>query len=219
MKRKNANAIEELKETYASVSAVIEKRLSEFQCTWQRGDQEELFVELVFCLLTPQSKAKSCWQAVENLRKKDLLLKGNTQQIMRELKGVRFKYKKAQYLVEARKVFFINGRIRTKEIIGKFSTPYQAREWLVQNVKGPGYKEASHFLRNIGLGDELAILDRHILKNLSLLGVIKEIPSSLSKGRYLELEKKMMRFASRIKIPLSHLDLLLWYKETGEVFK
>ena len=27
------------------------------------------------------------------------------------------------------------------------------------------YKEASHFLRNIGFGENIAILDRHILKN------------------------------------------------------
>ena len=100
-----------------------------------------------------------------------------------------------------------------------FADPAEAREWLVANIKGMGYKEASHFLRNIGLGENLAILDRHILKNLVLLGVINEAPASLSKRIYLEIEGKMAAFSQETKIPMGHLDLLLWYKEAGEVFK
>ncbi|MBU1630565.1 MAG: DNA lyase, partial [Candidatus Omnitrophica bacterium] len=86
-------------------------------------------------------------------------------------------------------------------------------------VKGIGYKEASHFLRNIGLGENIAILDRHILRNLKELGVIKEILSSISKKKYLEIEGKMKEFSVSANIPMDHLDLVFWYKETGEVFK
>jgi N-glycosylase/DNA lyase len=106
-----------------------------------------------------------------------------------------------------------------KSQIGQFSDARDARDWLVQKVKGVGYKEASHFLRNIGYEEEFAILDRHILKNLKLLGVIEKIPNSLSKKRYLEIEKRMKEFAERIEIPMADLDLLLWYKETGMIFK
>ncbi|MGB7531751.1 MAG: hypothetical protein WA977_02075 [Halobacteriota archaeon] len=95
-----------------------------------------------------------------------------------------------------------------------FNDTYKLRDWLVQNVKGIGYKEACHFLRNIGLGENMAILDRYILKNLNLLGVEK-ILSSLPKHRYFEIEKKMMKFASKINIPMSHRNLVLWYKDTG----
>ena len=84
---------------------------------------------------------------------------------------------------------------------------------------GLGYKEASHFLRNIGLGEDLAILDRHILKNLVLLGVIDEVPSSLSRKTYLDIERRMTEFSKRLGINMGQLDLLLWYKEAGEVFK
>jgi N-glycosylase/DNA lyase len=82
-----------------------------------------------------------------------------------------------------------------------------------------GYKEASHFLRNIGFADDLAILDRHILKNLKIFGIIEEIPKSLSKKKYLEIEEKMRNLANEVNIPVSHLDLLFWSKETGEIFK
>ena len=63
-----------------------------------------------------------------------------------------------------------------------------------------GYKEASHFLRNIGLGYDIAILDRHILKNLKLFNVIDEIPSSISKKKYFEIEEKMRNFSKKIKL-------------------
>ena len=95
----------------------------------------------------------------------------------------------------------------------------EMREWVVSNVKGMGYKEASHFLRNIGMGEDMAILDRHVLKSMKILGIIDAIPKNINKRDYLEMEKKLRDFSERIKIPLSHLDLLFWSKETGELFK
>jgi len=207
--------MDEIKRIYFSVQEKIRSRLNEFDRLREKGSDEDIFAELVFCILTPQSKAQSCWKTVETLLNKNLLLKGNEDQISKELNRVRFRYKKAEYIIEARKLFSVG--IKSK--INEFNDVYNARDWLVQNVKGMGYKEASHFLRNIGFGEELAILDRHILKNLNSLGVIEEIPRSLTKKKYFEIEKKMKKFSEKVKIPMSHLDLVLWYKETGEVFK
>ena len=92
------------------------------------------------------------------------------------------------------------------------------RNYLVENVKGIGWKEASHFLRNVGHRD-LAILDRHILKNLVKLNVVKEVPKSLTPKVYFEIEEKFKKFSNEIKIPIDELDLLFWSMETGEVFK
>jgi N-glycosylase/DNA lyase len=135
------------------------------------------------------------------------------------LRGVRFKYKKAQYIVDARRQFLNYGKIKIKSKINQFADACEAREWLAENVKGIGYKEASHFLRNIGMGQNLAILDRHILKNMKTCDIIKKMPTSLSKKEYLTTEQKLKKFTEEIKIPISHLDLLWWSKETGEIFK
>jgi N-glycosylase/DNA lyase len=62
-------------------------------------------------------------------------------------------------------------------------------------------------------------LDRHILRNLGSLGIIPEIPISLTKKRYLEIEEKLRRFSAEIFIPMADLDLLFWSKETGWIFK
>ena len=75
------------------------------------------------------------------------------------------------------------------------------------------------FLRNIGFDQDLAILDRHILKNLKRLGVIDGVPDSLTKRQYLATETKMKEFSEAIHIPMSHLDFVLWYKETREILK
>jgi N-glycosylase/DNA lyase len=213
-------AIRELKALYDPIRSMIEARLREFERIWKKGSDEDIFAELVFCLLTPQSKARSCDSAVCLLLEKDLLLRGTERQIAKVLRNkTRFHNNKAGYIVAARKMFTVNGRIMIKERINVLGDPKEIRNWLEKNVKGLGLKEASHFLRNIGMGDELAILDRHILKNLVSLGVIPKVPDTLSKKKYLEIEKKMIEFSKEVKIPLAHLDLLLWYKEAGEVFK
>ena len=208
--------IEELMDLYTPVKEQIETRLMDFRHIWEKASEEVLFRELVFCLLTPQSKARTCWKAVQRLTRKDMIAKGEPGQVQEELAGVRFSNRKAEYICLARNTFCEK---TLRATLGGFDSPVAAREWLVENIKGFGYKEASHFLRNIGLGEELAILDRHILKNLVLLGVIEEVPNSPTKRIYLEIEKKMTAFSREAGIPMGHLDLLLWYKEAGEVFK
>jgi N-glycosylase/DNA lyase len=208
--------VEELMQHYNPVKPQIEARLMDFRRIWETASDEELFLELAFCLLTPQSKAKTCWKAVERLSEKCMINSSNPAQISRELGGVRFHQRKGEYICLARNMFCARSLRAT---LAGFSDPAATREWLVQNIKGLGYKEASHFLRNIGLGENLAILDRHILKNLVLLGVINEVPPSLTKRIYQEIERKMTAFSQEAKIPMGHLDLLLWYKEAGEVFK
>src|SRR5437773_34725 len=96
----------------------------------------------------------------------------------------RFHNHKAAYIVRARDRFFPPaGPILGKSLDG-FVDPKGARAWLVREVDGLGWKEASHFLRNIGRGDGLAILDRHILRNLMRHGVIGRMPTSLTPNRY-----------------------------------
>ena len=209
----------EIKELYRDVRPLIEKRLMEFRIMWEKGDDYAMFKEFIFCLLTPQSKAKICWDAVERMEKKSLLMNGDHREVLECLEGVRFKNKKAEYIINSRAIFLENGIPRIKPIISRFKSAEEARDFLVKDVKGMGYKEASHFLRNIGCGENLAILDRHILKNLKFLGKIKHIPQSISRRIYMELENIFLRTAEELDIPPAHLDLLLWFKESGEVFK
>jgi len=210
--------IGQIRLVHREITGRVRDRLNEFRSIWNTGDDTALFIELVFCLLTPQSGARRCWQAVETLLKDDCLFGGCFDDICRVLNIVRFKNNKSSYIIEAREFFMIRGN-SLRSILGGLNDAAERREWLVRNVRGLGYKEASHYLRNIGLGESIAILDRHILRSMESLGLIGEIPSSLSPRRYREIEETLRVFSSRIGIPLDHLDFVLWYMETGDIFK
>lgn len=202
----------------------IKNRLKEFSNLYKAKD-EDIFQELCFCILTPQSKAIYCDKAVRELKDRGLLFKGCKELIRTKLKGVRFPNNKATYLIAARDFFSAKGGSasggKSMDLRSKLdkNDVFKTRDWLAKNIKGLGYKEASHFLRNIGLGKDMAILDVHILRSLKKYRVITKIPSAISRKTYLKLEGKMRKFAQRIKIPLEELDLLFWSGQTGFVFK
>ncbi|MDR1401105.1 MAG: N-glycosylase/DNA lyase [Endomicrobium sp.] len=215
----SSTAISGLKKFWKKVFPIISNREKHFDEIWKNGTDEEIFAELVFCLFTPQSKATWCWNAVNELVKKNMIFNSKEENIIKIIKKVRFRNNKAKYLIEARKMFVINGRINLKEKLKSFKDTYKLRKWLAENIKGIGYKEASHFLRNIGIGKNLAILDRHVLKSLKIYGAIKGIPLTLNKKTYLKTEKQMQHLSKNTGIPMSHLDMLFWCKNTGGIFK
>lgn len=208
---------ERLLAEYRNKKGVIKRRLSEFKRVWS-GSDKRIFAELCFCICTPQSKAVHCDKAVSALARTGALYCGDVCRVRQGLKAVRFPNNKAKYIVETRKKLASPRGISVKDKILKKDI-IASREWLVKNVKGIGYKEASHFLRNIGFGSDLAILDVHILKNMLKHGVVSEVPKSLTRKKYLELEGKLRKFSKRIGIPMDELDLLFWAMETGHIFK
>ena len=219
LKKKTDPDLKELMAFYAQWKERIVTRLEEFRQKYKNGSEEDIFEELTFCLMTPQSKAKSCWATANDLRCKGLMLEGDCACLSKQMNRVRFRNHKASYIIEARRTFTTKKKVHLKEKIDQFTDPIELRQWLVDTVKGLGFKEAGHFLRNIGFGSDLAILDRHILKNLKRYGAIPEVPKSLSKKKYLDIEQKMRQFSRDIGIPMEQLDLLLWCKQTGEIFK
>ncbi len=212
------NRMVEILKIHAEISGRIEERLLEFKKIWKEGDDCALFIEMVFCLLTPQSGARRCWRAVELLLGKNCLFEGTYEDICPELNIVRFKNNKTNYILEARDMFRGPGK-SLRNILEGFDDSFLLREWLAKNVKGLGYKEASHYLRNIGRGDSIAILDRHILRHMHNLRIINDVPGSISPRQYCEMEKRLDDFALKIGIPLAHLDFVLWYMATGDIFK
>ena len=185
----------------------IRKRLDEFR----KLPEKEHFNEMIFCLLTPQSNAKKCWLAVQEVKK----LKKWDEKIISETlrKYTRFHNNKTRYLILAKNQW---PKIKVK-LDG--SDKKDIRNFLAENIKGYGLKEAGHFLRNIGKSNnEIAILDRHILRNLKELKVIKE-EKIKNKKEYFKIEEKMIEYSKKINIPIDELDLLFWSKENGEIFK
>ncbi|MEK6887252.1 MAG: N-glycosylase/DNA lyase [Nanoarchaeota archaeon] len=193
----------------------VEKRLSEFS-SFKNKSNNEWFSELCFCLLTANSKAKTAIAIQKELGHEGFLhhsLREVTDCIIKNKH--RFHNNKGKFIVEARKYKNIKDII-TKII--KQEGEIMGREFLVENVKGLGNKEASHFLRNVGYFD-LAILDRHILNLMVENRMIKEKPKSLTKKTYFEIENKFMTLADKLNMSLAELDLYMWYMKTGEILK
>lgn len=211
--------IEELLEIYEKKKDEIKEKLFEFKKMMNESN-ERIFAELAFCICTPQSKATSAWNAIGSLMRNGLLYRGSEKEIMPFLNVVRFGRNKSSYIIEARKKFTVDNKLQIRDFILSFIDPIELREWLVENVKGLGMKEAGHFIRNIGLsGNQFAILDVHILKNLENQGVIEKIPKTLSKKEYLRIEERMKEFSRQVNIPMDELDMLFWSRETGLIFK
>lgn len=197
----------EIKNKYEEHKKEIKTKLSEFETL----PEPEYLYELFFCILTPQSKAEKCWQAVEEIKTCEIE-KSRLETCLKT--KTRFHRNKTRYLLEA-----ANKWPTINKLINSNKSPKEIRDNLVIKVKGLGMKEASHFLRNIGKSkNSLAILDRHILRKLIELKIINS-EVKLNNKNYIEIENKMKDFSANIKIPLDELDLLFWKIESGRIFK
>ncbi|MDR2097127.1 MAG: N-glycosylase/DNA lyase [Spirochaetaceae bacterium] len=205
---------------YGAIKKDIDKRLAEFSRLWKSGGDTEIWKELCFCTCTPQNDAHKAWNAVLCLEENNLLESGAHSEVAGVLRerGVRFHKNKARYIITNRAAFYPGTKDKVQDVI-KNKPLIEARDALQKKVFGWGLKEASHFLRNTGHGDGICILDRHIMRQLVLYGVIKEMPASLTGAAYHELEQKMIAFAEKEAVPVDALDLIFWYKEKAELFK
>ena len=197
---------------HRQMKGVIRARLNDFRTV----PPEQYFYELAYCLMTPQSSAEHADRVAANLQSLRFAETGfNPEPLLRQAdQYIRFHKTKARHLLKARGEF---ADIAQAVLNGHGST--LLRDWLVGHVKGLGLKEATHFLRNIGKSHGLAILDRHIIRNLKRYGAIRSVPQSLTRKRYLSIERKFLSFADSIGIPPDELDLLFWSMETGEIRK
>ena len=126
--------------------------------------------------------------------------------------GHRFPNARAKYIVNAR-----IHKDSIKETLGSIKTDEEKRIWLAENVKGLGFKEASHFLRNIG-HNNVAIIDFHIVDLLARHGLIEK-PKTITPKKYIEIEDILRKISKITRTNMGELDLYLWYEETGKVLK
>ena len=153
---------------------------------------------------------------------RDILLTGSEKELQERARKhrVRFWRLRPAYIHCTREHLKESCGLKLRELLDSFTDPLARRDFLAKNrqVKGLGYKETSHFLRNIGFHG-YAILDKHIVNSLREMGVIgRKLKPTTRKG-YLAIEKKLARFAEEIGIDMDHLDLLLWSRKTGEILK
>lgn len=202
--------LQELERLKASdLSKTVSQRMSYFS---RKMSNQELFCELCFCILAANYTSEGSWRIQNSIGTGFLTL--SEKGLARKLKslGYRFPNVRSKYIVRARKL-----ENETPAALGSGMGREDLREWFVRNVHGLGYKEASHFLRNVGRSD-YAIVDFHILDILSRHGLFEK-PKTLTPKRYLQAERILQDICDAAGMTQGELDLYLWYSETGKILK
>ncbi|NIS07767.1 MAG: N-glycosylase/DNA lyase [Candidatus Dadabacteria bacterium] len=215
----NHKLISQLQDSYEKKKPLIKSRLNDFKRIRKNASDEQLFEEMTFCILAAGTSAKMALNSVEAV--KDILSFGDFNQIRTSLIGhYRYPNLRANHIIQCREYLKSEYDFKIKDMISNLKDPIERRGFLatIPQIKGIGFKEASHFLRNIGYSS-YAILDKHIIYYLYELKLIKsnEVPST--ENRYLETEKILINFSKDIGINIDELDLLLWSEKTGEILK
>jgi len=201
--------IESLKKS--EISGLIGDRMTQFSKIKENGIAE-VFKELCFCIMTANCGAEKCIEIHEKIGNEFMIL--NEESLANKFKeyGYRFPNIRSTYIINARD--YLN---ELEYKIRHGLDEIELRDWLVKQVKGLGYKEASHFLRNIGYKN-LAIVDFHIIDVLTKHNLIEK-PKNINKKHYLEIEKLLINIGDKLNLNLAELDLYLWYLETGKILK
>lgn len=197
----------------------IRDRLAEFTSIGREGTDEDLFAEMVFCFFTGGCSARMGINSLAAVR--PILINADVEQLTQALLGVhRYPNARSKYIVHSRDALNETVGMRLREKLTSFADNYERRDWLVRDkaIKGLGYKEASHFLRNIGYKG-YAILDKHVLNCLAELKIIDEAKPPNTRFKYLTVEGKLRQFARDVKIDLDEMDLVLWSMKTGQILK
>lgn len=126
----------------------------------------------------------------------------------------RFPRRKAKILVEAGRWLLQTCDFHLADLLG--SNPRQNRDVLLR-CPGFGYKTASWFLRNIGLGSRLAILDVHVYRTLKEFAIIP--PALRLESDYLEIERSFCDACQAIGAEAARMDLVLWEWSRGGVYE
>lgn len=213
--------VERVVATHRARRKEIRKRLGEFEDVWRKGSDARLWEELAYCIFTAGASARMGLDSVDAVR--PLLLDGEAEAMTAALKQAgahRFPVARPQYIVVTRNYFRATFGMALRKRLRSFRDPFERRDWLAQEkqVKGLGYKESSHFLRNIGVKGH-AILDKHVMRCLAEVGVIDSAKPPQTRKKYLEVEQELIRFAKDIRVDFDELDLVLWSMKTGEILK
>ena len=213
--------VEDILATHKARRKEIRARLDQFREVWRNGSDARLWEELVFCIFTAGASARMGFRAVEAIR--SLLMEGTREAMTLALRNAgahRFPVERPGYIVVTRSYLREHCNMALREKLQSFADPIERRDWLAREkrIKGLGYKESSHFLRNIGLMGH-AILDKHVMNCLLDLKVVETPRPPATRAYYLETEERLRSFAREIRIDFDELDLVLWSMKTGEVLK
>lgn len=215
---------EKITNTFEQNRETVRERLQEFESLREDASNTRLFKELVFVILTSQSDALDCWNAVNELDRRGILRsqqQGSIEDVLVS-NSVSYESDKAEYIVQNYKTLrqptlsdpSADLKLRNRLRSNKGSV----RDSLTSDLEGVGYKAASHFLRNTGFKMDIAILSSPVVEALKDLGYSVQWQPG-SRQSYLENESVFIEASEDIGLSPQELDLSIWAVRSGKVFK
>lgn len=199
------------------------------QKRWEAFSEDELWFELVSCILGSRVKYETASACSYHLKEENLI---NISPILSDPKtmelkinaelskpiyppfsnrsGIRYPFpkSKANFIIKTCLEIYSNSSTTIKQILRKTVDPFQVRIFLVKMCYGIGLKQASLFLRNIHFCDNLAILDTHVLRFIEI--ILSNSINKINTTMYLKCEKILKDYADSIEVPLATLDYAIW---------
>lgn len=194
--------------------------------------ENKLLSELVLCILSSQEKYEVALSAMKELQNQNALRVPKNKNEFREIKSqikstlqnpieyksnektysrrLRFFVKKAQYIIGTIENIYLND-LTIREILRQEECIQETRKNIISYSYGLGPKQASMFLRNIGYHSEFAVLDKHVIDYMKLMGLTSVSETSFSNiSAYQKMEMKLKSYAESFNLNLLHLDLAIW---------
>ena len=187
--------------------------------SWEEHSEDDLWRELVCCILGSRVKFEAVHAAVERMDGMCLLSHSRRtahfdqyeEDTVTALSGGYpfYRVRANQIRRAAEHLYSLRGSIL--ELLNGARDARSARRLLAVEVAGLGPKQASLFLRNIGYAKRIAILDVHVLTYLSWVG-LTDIPlkpiSTL--GKYEALEDSFIERSYSFGCSPDQFDLAVW---------
>jgi N-glycosylase/DNA lyase len=188
--------------------------------------EADLRYELVACLLGSQVRAESADKALDRLCSAGLLADKRWQATDKNFEnevstvladqhaGDRQRSSHRFPLVRAKQIAQMREVLQFKPLSERLPSGVpikDIRAGLVCDMPGIGPKQASMFLRNIGMSYDIAILDVHVLAFFQRLGLLPEDRVELSSlKRYEQTEIVASRYAAECGHPVGLIDWAIW---------
>jgi N-glycosylase/DNA lyase len=225
---KRALIVDNLEPAVLRLSKVInDKNIS----AWSELTEDDLWYELIACILGSQTKYELAQAFTKHLQTSHILdfeiMKNDfnnfeqklidtlSQKIIFNFNNItvtqRYRYprSKANYIRRTGESIYNNSSLRN--LLLEYNNPFDTRKLLISNAVGIGPKQASLFLRNIGYADNLAILDVHVLRYMSLLHLFSFPVKNIGiTSIYERVESILRKYAETLNTKLSNLDLAIW---------
>lgn len=205
------------------VGAEIDRQLSTE--TPQPWTESQLWTELACCVLSSQVPYETAQAASVRLEASGLFLEQEVTprdlevalaDLLRcpfEIGGASRRYRFPDSRARQLTATVIEVRREAKglaDLLRSFGDVEIARGWFVTHAKGLGPKQASMFLRNIGASYDLAVLDRHLINYMMMMGLTADPKPTRRMADYRRDEIVLRDHAAGFGLPVGFLDWAVW---------